>query len=61
MSLKVLLDKLDDEKRKNIANDLEFTTKSSFYAQKFGNDDGTTIYAFEIGERIYSFTIFLCI
>ena len=48
MSIKVLLDNLTDEKRKQIAHDLEFTTKASYYAQQFGQDDGNTIYAFEI-------------
>ena len=31
MSIKVLLEDLNDEKRKQIANDLEFTTKASFF------------------------------
>ena len=54
MSIKVLLDNLTDEKRKQIGNDLEFTTKASYYAQQFGQDDGNTIYAFEIrGEYIH--------
>ena len=51
MSIKVLLDDLDDEKRKKIANDLEFTTKASYYAQQFGQQEGNTIYAFEIRDE----------
>jgi len=51
MSIKVLLEDLNDEKRKQIANDLEFTTKASYYAQQFGQDEGNTIYAFEIRDE----------
>ena len=51
MSIKVLLEDLTDEKRKQIANDLEFTTKASYYAQQFGQDEGNTIYAFEIRDE----------
>jgi len=51
MSVKVNLDDLSDETRQMIADDLEFKTKPSYYAKISGNDDGKTIYAFDIRDN----------
>ena len=50
MSIKILLDSLSEDKKQLIADSLEFKTKSSFYSQKYGQDDTKIIYAFDIRD-----------
>lgn len=48
MSVNVLLESLSMEIRKKMSKELEFKSKQSFFAKKYGKDNSIIIYAFEI-------------
>jgi len=51
MAIRILLDSLSDDVRKEIGDKLEFTMEQSFYSQQYGgSDDGNIIYAFDIRD-----------
>ena len=45
MSVNVLLESLPMETRKKMSKELEFKSKQSFFAQKYGNDNSIIISA----------------
>ena len=54
MSIRILLNSLSDDVRKEIGEKLEFKMEKSFYSQQQyggnGNEDGNSIYAFDIRD-----------